>query len=132
MASSLTVSHIVAGYAAVRVLDDVSLNVGAGETVALLGRSKVPFVSQGMLRLTGDRLLEQKRGADAVKVFEAMARSYPLSYAWIGLGRALAAAGDPKHATDAYRKALTINQTAIEARERLDALQAAKDAARGH
>ena len=37
MASSLSLSNIVAGYGAVRVLDDVSLSVGAGETVALLG-----------------------------------------------------------------------------------------------
>ena len=37
MASSLTIANIDAGYGAVRVLDDVSLTVGAGETVALLG-----------------------------------------------------------------------------------------------
>ncbi|HSH99182.1 MAG TPA: ATP-binding cassette domain-containing protein, partial [Reyranella sp.] len=37
MASSLSVTNIVAGYGAVRVLDDVSLSVGEGETVALLG-----------------------------------------------------------------------------------------------
>ncbi len=37
MASSLTISHVDAGYAAVRVLEDVSLEVRAGETVALLG-----------------------------------------------------------------------------------------------
>ena len=35
--SSLTVANVHAGYGAVRVLEDVSLNVGAGETVALLG-----------------------------------------------------------------------------------------------
>ncbi len=35
--SSLTVANIDAGYGAVRVLEDVSLSVGAGETVALLG-----------------------------------------------------------------------------------------------
>jgi branched-chain amino acid transport system ATP-binding protein len=35
--STLTVANIHAGYGAVRVLEDVSLNVGAGETVALLG-----------------------------------------------------------------------------------------------
>ena len=35
--SSLTVANIHAGYGAVRVLEDVSLNVGAGETVELLG-----------------------------------------------------------------------------------------------
>jgi branched-chain amino acid transport system ATP-binding protein len=37
LASSLTIANIDAGYGAVRVLDDVSLTVGAGETVALLG-----------------------------------------------------------------------------------------------
>ena len=37
MASSLSISHVDAGYAAVRVLEDVSLEVRAGETVALLG-----------------------------------------------------------------------------------------------
>ncbi len=37
MASSLSISNVDAGYAAVRVLDDVSLEVRAGETVALLG-----------------------------------------------------------------------------------------------
>jgi branched-chain amino acid transport system ATP-binding protein len=35
--SSLTVANVHAGYGAVRVLEDVSLSVGAGETVALLG-----------------------------------------------------------------------------------------------
>ena len=37
MASSLNIANVDAGYGAVRVLHDVSLNVGAGETVALLG-----------------------------------------------------------------------------------------------
>ena len=37
MASSLTIANIDAGYGAVRILHDVSLSVGAGETVALLG-----------------------------------------------------------------------------------------------
>lgn len=37
MASSLTISHIHAAYGSVRVLEDVSLTVAAGETVALLG-----------------------------------------------------------------------------------------------
>jgi branched-chain amino acid transport system ATP-binding protein len=37
LASSLTVSGIHAAYGAVRVIDDVSLKVGAGETVTLLG-----------------------------------------------------------------------------------------------
>ena len=37
MASSLTLSGIHAAYGAVRVIEDVSLTVSAGETVALLG-----------------------------------------------------------------------------------------------
>ena len=37
MASSLTITNVDAGYAAVRVLEGVSLEVRAGETVALLG-----------------------------------------------------------------------------------------------
>ncbi len=37
MANSLTISGIHAAYGAVRVIDDVSIKVGGGETVALLG-----------------------------------------------------------------------------------------------
>ena len=37
MANSLTIAGVDAGYGAVRVLEGVSLAVGAGETVALLG-----------------------------------------------------------------------------------------------
>ena len=37
MASSLTISGIHASYGAVRVIDDVSIKVGGGETVVLLG-----------------------------------------------------------------------------------------------
>ena len=37
MANSLTIEKIDAAYGAVRVLEDVSLTVGAGETVVLLG-----------------------------------------------------------------------------------------------
>jgi len=37
LASSLTIGRIHAAYGAVRVIEDVSLNIGAGETVVLLG-----------------------------------------------------------------------------------------------
>ena len=37
MASSLNVSGVDAGYGAVRLLENISLDVGAGETVVLLG-----------------------------------------------------------------------------------------------
>ena len=37
MANSLTIAGVDAGYGAVRVLEDVSVSVGSGETVVLLG-----------------------------------------------------------------------------------------------
>ncbi len=37
MGSSISIEHIHAAYGAVRVIEDVSLTVGSGETVALLG-----------------------------------------------------------------------------------------------
>jgi branched-chain amino acid transport system ATP-binding protein len=37
LASSLTIGHIHAAYGAVRVIEDVSLNIAGGETVVLLG-----------------------------------------------------------------------------------------------
>jgi branched-chain amino acid transport system ATP-binding protein len=37
LASSLTITRIHAAYGAVRVIDDVSINIGGGETVVLLG-----------------------------------------------------------------------------------------------
>src|SRR5208282_4090834 len=37
LASSLTIAGIHAAYGAVRVIEDVSLKIGAGETVVLLG-----------------------------------------------------------------------------------------------
>ena len=37
MASSLTITGIYAAYGAVRVIEDVSVKIGAGETVVLLG-----------------------------------------------------------------------------------------------
>jgi hypothetical protein len=46
--SSLIIANIHAGYGAARVLEDVSLRVGAGETVALLG-------------INGERLIVQQR-----------------------------------------------------------------------
>ena len=37
MGSSLTIENVHAAYGSVRVIEDVSINVNAGETVALLG-----------------------------------------------------------------------------------------------
>ena len=61
MASSLTIAGVDAGYAAVRVLEDVSLTVGAGETVALLGtngngKSTLMKCIMGIVRPTAGRI----------------------------------------------------------------------------
>lgn len=61
MASSLTIANVDAGYAAVRVLEDVSLTVGAGETVALLGtngngKSTLMKCIMGIVRPTAGRI----------------------------------------------------------------------------
>ncbi len=55
MASSLTITNLDAGYGSVRVLDGVSLEVAAGETVVLLGtngngKSTLMKCVMGMLR----------------------------------------------------------------------------------
>ena len=61
MASSLIVANVDAGYGAVRVLDGVSLGVGAGETVALLGtngngKSTLMKCIMGIVRPTAGRI----------------------------------------------------------------------------
>ena len=61
MAASLTLSGLDAGYGAVRVLHDVSLRVGAGETIALLGtngngKSTLMKCVLGMVRPSAGRI----------------------------------------------------------------------------
>ena len=57
MASSITIENVHAAYGAVRVIHDVSINVKAGETVALLGtngngKSTLMKCIMGMVRPT--------------------------------------------------------------------------------
>jgi branched-chain amino acid transport system ATP-binding protein len=61
LASSLSIENLSAGYGAVRVLDDVSITVAAGETVALLGtngngKSTVMKCVMGMVRPSSGRV----------------------------------------------------------------------------
>ena len=61
MAASLSITGLDAGYGAVRVLHDVSLRVGEGETVALLGtngngKSTLIRCILGMVRPSGGRI----------------------------------------------------------------------------
>lgn len=67
MASSITIESIDAGYGAVRVLDGVSLRVGAGETVALLGtngngKSTLMKCVMGMVRPSAGRIVAEIEG----------------------------------------------------------------------
>ncbi len=68
MANSLTIAGIDAGYGAVRVLTDVSLRVGDGETVALLGtngngKTTLMRCVMGLLRPSSGRITAEIDGA---------------------------------------------------------------------
>jgi len=61
LASSLTVEALHAGYGAVRVIEDVSISVGAGETVVLLGtngngKSTLMKCIMGLVRPSAGRI----------------------------------------------------------------------------
>ncbi len=67
MASSLSIEHVSAGYGAVRVLEDVSVTVGAGETVALLGtngngKSTLMKCVMGLVRPAAGRITAEIDG----------------------------------------------------------------------
>ena len=67
MASSLTVENVSAGYGAVHVLSDVSLQAGNGETVVLLGtngngKSTLIKCVTGQVRPTSGRIVVQIDG----------------------------------------------------------------------
>ena len=68
MAASLIISGLDAGYGAVRVLHGVSMTVGAGETVALLGtngngKSTLMKCVLGMVRPSGGSIVAEIDGA---------------------------------------------------------------------
>ena len=72
MASSLGVTGLDAGYGAVRVLHDVSVSVGAGRTVALLGtngngKSTLLKCIMGMVRPTAGSILADIDDAEAYR-----------------------------------------------------------------
>ena len=67
MASTLTVTGIHAAYGAVRVIDDVSLEVGSGETVVLLGtngngKSTLMKCIMGMVRPSAGTIVAEIDG----------------------------------------------------------------------
>ena len=67
MANSLTIEGIDAGYGAVRVLEDVSIRVGGGETVVLLGtngngKSTLMKSIMGLVRPRAGRIVAEIEG----------------------------------------------------------------------
>ena len=67
MASSLTIDSVHAAYGAVRVIEDVSMTVKAGETVALLGtngngKSTLMKCVMGIVRPTAGRIVAEIDG----------------------------------------------------------------------
>jgi branched-chain amino acid transport system ATP-binding protein len=67
LASSLTIENVNAAYGAVRVIDDVSVSVKAGETVALLGtngngKSTLMKCVMGIVRPTAGRIVAEIDG----------------------------------------------------------------------
>lgn len=67
MASSLTIAGIHAAYGAVRVIEDVSLKIGAGETVVLLGtngngKSTLMKCIMGMVRPSAGSIIAEIDG----------------------------------------------------------------------
>ena len=67
MASSITIANVHAAYGAVRVIEDVSIDVKAGETVALLGtngngKSTLMKCVMGIVRPTAGRIVAEIDG----------------------------------------------------------------------
>ena len=94
MASSLTVANIDAGYGAVRVLEDVSLSVGAGETVALLGtngngKSTLMKSIMGIVRPSAGSILAEIDGARHELIGRSTEEIVDLGIAFVPEGRRL-------------------------------------------
>lgn len=94
MASSLTIAHVDAGYAAVRVLEDVSLEVRAGETVALLGtngngKSTLMKSVMGMVRPAAGKITATIDGTVHELVGKSTEEIVDLGIAFVPEGRRL-------------------------------------------
>jgi branched-chain amino acid transport system ATP-binding protein len=94
LASSLTISHVDAGYAAVRVLEDVSLEVRPGETVALLGtngngKSTLMKSIMGIVRPSAGKITATIEGATYELVGRSTEEIVDLGIAFVPEGRRL-------------------------------------------
>ena len=94
MANSLTLSSIEAGYGAVRVLHGVSMTVGSGETVALLGtngngKSTLMKCIMGMVRPTAGSIVAEIDGRQHELVGLATEAIVDLGIGFVPEGRRL-------------------------------------------
>jgi branched-chain amino acid transport system ATP-binding protein len=94
LASSLSVEGLVAGYGAVRVLEDVTLSVGAGETVTLLGtngngKSTLMKSIMGIVRPSAGRITAEIDGVTHELVGRSTEEIVDLGIAFVPEGRRL-------------------------------------------
>jgi len=94
LANSLTIEGIDAGYGAVRVLDDVSIRVGSGETVVLLGtngngKSTLMKSIMGIVRPGAGRIVVEIEGERHDLVGRATEDIVDLGIALVPEGRRL-------------------------------------------
>lgn len=94
MASSLTISGLEAGYGAVRVLHGVTLTVGAGETVALLGtngngKSTLMQSIMGVVKPTAGSIIAEIDGTRHELAGRATEEIVELGLAFVPEGRRL-------------------------------------------
>ena len=94
MANSLTIEGIDAGYGAVRVLDDVSIRVGGGETVVLLGtngngKSTLMKSIMGIVRPSAGRIIAQIDGINHDLIGRSTEEIVDLGIAMVPEGRRL-------------------------------------------
>ena len=94
MASSITIEKIDAAYGSVRVLEDVSMNVGSGETVALLGtngngKSTLIKCIMGIVRPSAGRIVAEIDGVKHDLVGRTTQEIVDLGIALVPEGRRL-------------------------------------------
>ncbi|MFZ3358609.1 MAG: ATP-binding cassette domain-containing protein, partial [Xanthobacteraceae bacterium] len=94
MANSITISGIDAAYGAVRVIDDVSMKVGGGETVVLLGtngngKSTLMKCIMGMVRPSAGTIVAEIEGIHHELVGRTTEEIVDLGIALVPEGRRL-------------------------------------------
>jgi branched-chain amino acid transport system ATP-binding protein len=94
LASSITIANVHAAYGAVRVIEDVSIEVKAGETVALLGtngngKSTLMKCVMGVVRPTAGRIVAEIDGEKHDLVGLATEQIVDLGIALVPEGRRL-------------------------------------------